>query len=79
MKKNLQNSVICDFVTSNLRCILIPKGGGGNLAWNDVTWKGYSAKGDIGCQGEGGGVKKSKFWGDVIYGWSLVINSYQKF
>ena len=58
--KNPQNSVICDFVTSNLRCILIPKGGG-DLAWNDITWKGYSVKGDLGWQGEGGGSKNPKF------------------
>ena len=45
MKKS-QKSVICDFVTSNLRCILIPDGGGSGLG--DVIWKGHSAKGDIG-------------------------------
>ena len=34
---------------------------GGGLAWGDVTLKGYSAKGDIGGQGEGGGSKNSNF------------------
>ena len=35
--------------------------GVGGLAWGDVTWKGYSAKGDIGWQGEGGGSKNPNF------------------
>ena len=47
-------------MTSNLRCILTPEGGE-CLARGDVTLKGYSAKGDIGWQGEGGGSKNLNF------------------
>ena len=32
-----------------------------NEGGGDVTWKGYSAKGDIGWQGEGGGSKNPNF------------------
>ena len=38
---------------------------------NDVSFKGYQAKGHESQQGKGGGVINSEKWPDVIYGWPL--------
>ena len=35
---------------------------------NNVSWKGYQAKGDEKRQGEGGGVLKLEKWSDIVYG-----------
>ena len=57
-------------MTNNLRCILISRGGRG-------SWLGVMSPGRViatKVTRGGRGVKKSDFWGDVIYERSLSLN-----
>ena len=55
--------------------------GGGGLegSRNDVSFRGYQAKGNEKRQGEGGGVINSEKWADVVYGWPLKYPTFEGF
>ena len=46
------------------------RGGGLEGSRNDVSFRGYQAKGDE--KRQRGGVIKSEKWADVVYGWPLI-------